>query len=307
MKNFLDYAAKRYYAGQPVISDAEFDRLAEENDYVSVGADTRHGIPHHYSMWSLKKCYVGEKQIELDGETVETPKFDGAAVSILYIGGELVMALTRGDGKRGEDITEKMKWLAPSRIKITETVQVTGEVMAPKSITNSRNYAAGALNLKDIEEFKQRELFFVAYGLQPNLNPTYKEDMELLTASGIRNVIDDTTLENFYPTDGRVFRLNKYVEFDKAGFTSNHPRGAYALKERSEGVRTTLLDVTWQVGRSGVVSPVAILAPVKVGDATVSRATLHNMKYIEGLNLEIGCDVEIVRSGEIIPRVVRRV
>jgi DNA ligase (NAD+) len=91
------------------------------------------------------------------------------------------------------------------------------------------------------------------------------------------------------------------------GFTSHHPRGAFALKEQKEGVVTTLLDVVWQVGKSGVVSPVAILEPVVVGEARVSRATLHNIEYIRELDLEIGCQVEVIRSGEIIPRIVKKV
>ena len=91
------------------------------------------------------------------------------------------------------------------------------------------------------------------------------------------------------------------------GYTAHHPRGAFALKEQKDGVITELLDVVWQVGKSGVVSPVAILSPVEVGDALVSRATLHNIEYIRSLNLEIGCSVEVIRSGEIIPRIVRRV
>jgi DNA ligase (NAD+) len=91
------------------------------------------------------------------------------------------------------------------------------------------------------------------------------------------------------------------------GYTAHHPRGAFALKEQKDGVNTELLDVEWQVGKSGVVSPVAILRPIEVGDALVSRATLHNIEYIRSLNLEIGCQVEVIRSGEIIPRIVRRV
>jgi DNA ligase (NAD+) len=110
-----------------------------------------------------------------------------------------------------------------------------------------------------------------------------------------------------YPTDGIVFRLKSNVKFDELGHTSKHPRGAFALKEQAAGVITTLEDVKWQVGKSGVVSPVAILTPVMIGDATVGRATLHNIQYIRDLNLEIGCQVEVIRSGEIIPRVVRRI
>jgi len=91
------------------------------------------------------------------------------------------------------------------------------------------------------------------------------------------------------------------------GHTAHHPRGAFALKEQKEGVHTELLDVVWQVGKSGVVSPVAILSPVEVEGAIVSRATLHNIEYIRSLELEIGCTVEVIRSGEIIPRILRRV
>ena len=94
--------------------------------------------------------------------------------------------------------------------------------------------------------------------------------------------------------------------FNEKGYTSKHPRGAYALKEKEAGYATTLLDVLWQVGKSGVVSPVAVLEPVDIEGAIVEKATLHNMSYIEGLNLEIGCKVEVIRSGKIIPRVTRR-
>ena len=88
------------------------------------------------------------------------------------------------------------------------------------------------------------------------------------------------------------------------GYTSHHPRGAYALKEQQEIQQTILKDVIWQVGKSGQVSPVAILEPVEIGGAIVRRATLHNIAYIEDLGLEIGCGVEVIRSGEIIPRIV---
>ncbi len=314
MKNFLDYASKKYHEGQPVIPDAEFDALAEKHGYESVGAEVgRHGIPHHHAMWSLKKCYVGEKQIELRDETVETPKLDGAAISILYVGGRLVMSLTRGDGKRGEDITAKALALdtIPNNIwNSPYPVQITGEVVAKKSIPNARNYAAGALNLKDLTEFSNRELIFVAYGIQvsdksASYRDTYIADMRTLEAADFHTVLSQDWEE--YPQDGKVYRINDNEKFSACGFTSSHPRGAYALKERSEGVRTVLRRVDWQVGRTGVVSPVAILDPVVIGEATVTRATLHNMRYIEELGLELGCEVEVIRSGEIIPRVVRRV
>ena len=309
MKQFLDYASQRYYAGNPIISDAEFDRLAEEYGYEYVGAPVRDGVPHAFPMYSLKKCYVGEELINLKGETVETPKIDGAAVSLLYINGTFVLGLTRGDGKRGQDITENIRHLVASKIRTDEAlVQITGEVAAPKTIPNARNYAAGAMNLKDPSEVRTRDLTFIAYGIQPAYSDLYQTDMSYLHEMGFHDVYGlGHVLAERFPTDGRVFRLNSNEAFRDAGFTASHPRGAYALKERGEGVITTLKDVVWQVGRTGIVSPVAILEPVMVGDAQVSRATLHNMRYIQELNLELGCQVEIIRSGEIIPRVVRRV
>jgi DNA ligase (NAD+) len=101
--------------------------------------------------------------------------------------------------------------------------------------------------------------------------------------------------------------VDKYAYYKEMGFTAHHPRGAYALKTREKGVVTELLDVVWNTGKSGVVAPVAILEPINIGGATISRATLHNIGFINQLDLEIGCSVEVIRSGEIIPRIVRRV
>ncbi len=307
MNNFLAYAAAKYEAGEPVITDAEFDRLVEIHGYEQVGAgvDLSRAIPHYKRMYSLQKCFVGEKLIELPGEVVETPKLDGAAVSLLYVEGSLALALTRGDGKAGLDITDKMRHLVPSQLHDASTQQIIGEVVAVKDITNARNYAAGALNLKSLEEFKTRVVHFVAYGVSPGWCYTYKQDIESLRDLEFYTILDEG-LDRF-PQDGKVLRVNDNAIYESLGYTNKHPRGAFALKEIQEGVVTQLNAVEWQVGRSGVVSPVAILQTVMVGDAAVSRATLHNYKYIQDLGLELGCDVEIIRSGEIIPRVVRRV
>jgi DNA ligase (NAD+) len=126
--------------------------------------------------------------------------------------------------------------------------------------------------------------------------------MDYLRYSGF-DVITDGEREQF-PHDGRVFRINNTKEFESWGYTAHHPRGAYALKEQKEIQQTILKDVIWQVGKSGQVSPVALLEPVEIGGAIVQRATLHNIAYIEDLGLEIGCRVEVIRSGEIIPRIV---
>jgi len=311
-KTFLDYASAKYYAGEPIISDEEFDKLAEYYGYESVGAPVAGDrIAHAFPMWSLQKCYDDEPLISLGGVVATTRKLDGAAVANYYVYGKHALSLTRGDGKEGLDITDKMRLLIPQEIPYgeVELLQITGEVVAPKEIDNARNYAAGALNLKSIEEFKSRDLTFIAYGITPNQYDTWTEDMEKLdSVCKFKTVYtcDPHYLDGF-PQDGTVFRMNEYSRFNEAGYTSKHPRGAFALKERKGGVITKLLDVEWQVGRSGVVSPVAILEPVVIGEATVSRATLHNIKYIRELDLDYGCLVEVVRSGEIIPKVVRRI
>lgn len=313
MKAFLDYASAKYYAGDPIISDEEFDKLAEYHGYESVGAPVvGDRIAHAFPMWSLQKCYDDEPRIQLPGKALAiTPKLDGAAVANYYVHGKHVLSLTRGDGKEGLDITENMRTLVPQEIPYTEVelLQITGEVVAPKSIDNARNYAAGALSLKSLEEFKTRDLTFIAYGISPNQYDTWTKDMLKLTSvCGFHTVYTaHPEYLSEFPQDGIVFRLDDYSDFEKAGYTSKHPRGAFALKERKGGVITKLLNVEWQVGRSGVVSPVAILEPVVIGEATVARATLHNYKYIVDLDLDIGCLVEVVRAGEIIPRVVRRI
>lgn len=310
MTAFLDYASSKYYEGNPIISDEEFDRLAEAANYEKVGASiSGDRIPHFFRMWSLQKVYEGEGDPpSYNTKTVDTVKLDGAAISILYGYGRLMLALTRGDGVEGLDITDNIRCLVPDILvdcMDDPFIQITGEVVAPKQIENARNYAAGALNLKSVEEFKTRSLKFIAYGVFPNQYPDWSFDMDALALQGF-SVVTDCDWED-YPNDGRVVRIDNYKEFNALGYTAKHPRGAYAIKTRKRGPITRLLDIEWQVGRSGVVSPVAILEPVKVGDAMVSRATLHNYKYIQELDLDYGCLVEVVRSGEIIPRVVERV
>ena len=308
MKEFLDKASKSYYEGTPIISDAEFDSLAERFGYNQVGYSVTDGIPHMFKMYSLQKVF-SKADLPSDIEKyICTPKLDGAAVSILYTNGMLALALTRGDGNIGRDITEKMRALVPNTISLLETVQITGEVVAPKTIPNARNYASGALNLKSMEEFEQRDLTFVAYDINHTADEQgrlYEQTLFLLRDFGFSEV--STFNSDNYPTDGSVYRLNSYALFENMGYTSHHPRGAVALKEEKDGKVTKLVDVVWQVGKSGVVSPVAILDPIDIDGAIVSRATLHNIEYIRSLELEIGCNVEVIRSGEIIPRILRRV
>jgi NAD-dependent DNA ligase len=307
----LRRAALSYYNGKPMMPDAEFDRLAELCNFEEVG-HSGGKIKHYYQLFSLQKVFENEISTNNPFQTykkpvVVTPKLDGAAVSLLYVEGKLHRALTRGDGKKGIDVTEHLKTRVPHSIhpNSPSVVQITGEVVAPKAIKNSRNYAAGALNLKDTKEFETRELLFIVYGLQPYIKETWTQDMNLLSGWKFWTVLENEWTQ--YPNDGYVFRIDSNEDFENFGYTAHHPKGAYALKRRQKGVKTTLVDVIWSVGKSGVVAPVAILKPVEIDDAIISRATLHNMRFIDDLNLEIGCEVEVIRSGEIIPRIVRRV
>lgn len=312
IKQYLDIASANYYAGKPSISDEVFDRLAQSVGYNDVGAKQHENIKTHlYPMYSLQKYYEDEGVQPLADvkDKVRTPKLDGAAISLLYIDGTLSQALTRGDGIQGTDITDLMyarKDLVPLNVERRDVFQVTGEIVAPKNITNSRNYAAGALSLKDPEEFRTRAISFYAYGVMPALNATFDEDMKELAYLGFETIFAND-LHNIYECDGIVFRVNSNQLFDELGYTAKFPRGAYAKKERGEAVETQILSVEWGVGKSGKVTPVAILKPVMIGDKVVSRATLNNPGFIEMLGLCIGDTVGVILGGEIIPCITHKV
>lgn len=312
IKQYLDFASAAYFAGKPVMSDDAFDRLAESAGYHTVGAKQHENIKEHFHrMYSLQKYYEDEGAAPLSEykNLAMTPKLDGAAVSILYIDGNLVQVLTRGDGVEGTDITDKFlvrQDLVPLQVERKDVFQVIGEIVAPKDVPNSRNYAAGSLNLKDLEEFKTRAISFYAYGVYPSECNTFTSDMNDLGDLGFETVFAND-LHNIYPCDGVVFRIDDNALFDSLGHTSKHPRGAYAKKDRQEAVETELLSVEWQVGKSGKVTPVAILKPVMIGDKEVSRATLNNQGFIEALGICIGDTVAIALAGMIIPQVLYKV
>lgn len=314
LETLLNQARFSYYNGKPIMSDEAYDRL---EDQLGISSQVGHDLidsksaryPHAFPMYSLQKSYSSLDNPNYGSEPVTvTPKLDGAAVSLQYIRGTLSIALTRGDGKQGLDITDNMRFLVPRHLlpfQGVPIIQITGEVVAPATIKNSRNYAAGALSLHDSDEFQKRDLTFVAYGVQPYPTDNFIEDMEYLNASGFETIIDSDY--PMFPQDGDVWRIISNKAFEKLGYTSHHPRGAFARKVKQEGIVTELIDVVWQVGKSGNVSPVAILDPIDIDGARVARATLHNIGIIEDLGLEIGCMVEVIRAGEIIPQVVRRV
>ena len=308
--------SEAYYDGKPLISNEEYDAMERIHGQIISGAGD---IPHAYRMYSLKKHYDRDGEVPLvESRCIKTPKLDGAAVDITYVGGDLVLALTRGDGVKGRDITDKIRTLSvPPNIPQMGTVMVTGEVVASKEMENSRNYASGALNQKDMDAWEQRKtdgnMEFVAYNVQIvqnlwGIEETYEKDLDRLSVWGFHTIMGcGFPWSDIYPTDGIVYRLNKNAEFNNLGFNDKFPRGAFAYKEEAEAVSTKLMDVIWQTGKSGKVTPIGVLEEVNITGANVSRATLNNIAYIEALDLEIGCTVQVIRAGEIIPKNIGRV
>jgi DNA ligase (NAD+) len=312
LHKFLDTASQAYYAGVPILSNQIFDTLADSCNYNKIGTYIHSKKAKHlYNMYSLQKVYEDEQKLNIFPhlDTINSIKLDGAAISLLYMNGILVQALTRGDGIEGQIITEKLyehNKLVPLKIDLKQTLQITGEIVAPLHVENSRNYAAGSLNLKNLDEFRTRAIEFFAYQITPSISKYWCEDMALLKKHNFNTVLDPN-IDKIYPSDGIVVRLKNNYEFERMGYTSKHPRGAYALKKRAQHVETKLLGVEWQVGKTGKVTPIAILEPVKVGDAIISRATLNNCGFIEALDLQIGDTVAVARAGEIIPCILYKV
>lgn len=306
----LEIFRKAYYAGKPLISNEHYDALEfKYGEQEGLGDDGE--VPHLYQMYSLQKIYDDEP-IPTDcrdrQDLIKTPKLDGSAISLLYIDGFLVQGLTRGDGTLGKDISDKVLVMdsIPKQIPMSGKTQITGEVVTSKDAKNARNTSAGAFGLKDIAEFKQRELYFVAYSLLNNhkVNDTYKQDMFTLDMWNFETILN--TDFDKYKRDGTVYRINDNTAYYNLGYTSKHPRGAYAHKMKADVAveESVLLDVIWQTGASGKVTPVAIIDEVIIDDARINRLTLHNLGFVEDLDLDIGDEILVTRSGGVIPKIL---
>lgn len=315
VKEFIKLCQDAYYKGMSIISDEEYDALIRRfplEEEIGPKGD----VPHLFRMFSLQKVYPGRGE-EVPFQGIETPKLDGCAISLLYIDGKFVSALTRGNGILGNDVTHNVKLLnIPKQISQKTPVQITGEVHITKEVENMRNFASGAINLKDSGEFLSRiaegGLMFTAYSIQcetgkVGLTATFCGDMHILQGDGFVTCLDISSRVDWFPTDGVVVRMDGNNQFNAAGWTNKFPRGAYAIKEDDEGEVTTLERVEWQVGASGKVTPVGYFTPVVIDDAVISKATLNNVGYITALDLEIGCQIRVIRSGGVIPRIIERV
>jgi DNA ligase (NAD+) len=271
-------------------------------------------------------------------------KIDGLAISLLYVDGILSRGATRGDGTTGEDITSNIKTIRaiPLRLKDKVTIEARGEAYMPKSsfnklneeraergeelLANPRNAAAGSLRQLDPKMAASRKLSFFAYGMggdgeELNIDqhsdalqfmkeqglPTNKETRKCSSIEEVLEFIQEWTAKRNdipYEIDGIVIKVDDYAQQEELGFTAKSPRFAIAFKFPAEEVVTTIIDIDLTVGRTGVVTPTAILEPAQVAGSTVQRATLHNEDLIRAKDIRIGDRVIIRKAGDIIPEVV---
>ena len=292
-------------------------------------------VKHNHPMLSLDKTHSTEEVGEFirSKECVAMLKLDGLTCSLTYEDGELVRAETRGDGEIGEDITHNA-WNIPSipqHIDKKETVVVDGEIICrtdifkehfEKDYKNIRNFASGSIRLLNSEDSSQRRLQFVAWDcitpikgclcLSQKLNRLVNLGFTVVpysTNCDIEACEELTKLAKSYnyPIDGLVFKYDNCVDYEKAGRTSHHFRGGLALKFYEDEYETRLLDIDWTMGRTGVLTPVAMFAPIEIDGCTVERASLHNLTVMDKLLGKpfVGQPLWIYKANEIIPQVKR--
>jgi DNA ligase (NAD+) len=368
----IDAHNYRYYVlDDPVVGDAEFDRLlrelraieADHPDLATADSPTRRvggearttvvQVRHRVRMLSLDNAYATEELAEFHRRVVEglpdgesprfcvEPKLDGASVEVVYEGGRLVQASTRGDGETGEDITENLRTIRSVPLRIVHTGRLTlrGEILIYRRdldtlnvereaqgldpFSNPRNAAAGAVRMLDPREVARRPLRALFYQVVegPKLQETQHESLDWLAEQGLPThrrhtvvawdaladaiaAIDAARAAYPFETDGAVVKVDRYRQQDMLGMTSKFPKWAIAYKFKAEQARTRVRAIVVQVGRTGALTPVASLDPVELAGTTVSRASLHNADMIDALDVRIGDMVFIQKAGEVIPQVI---
>jgi DNA ligase (NAD+) len=367
-----DYNYHYYVLSQPLIPDVEFDRLmqqlieleAQHPEYydpnsptMRVGSDINREftqVNHRYPMLSLQNTYSeGEvadfynrvkRELNEDFDIVCELKYDGTSISLHYEKGALVQAVTRGDGKKGDDVTDNVRTVrnVPLILKgddVPYYVEVRGEILMPWSsfealnreraeqeeplFANPRNAASGTLKLRDSRIVASRRLESYMYTLLGESLPTgsHYENMNIARKWGLHVPEAMTkchTLEEIFaflkkwdverkslpvPTDGVVLKVDSLIQQRNLGATSKFPRWSIAFKFNPEQAVTRLLSVSWQVGRTGAVTPVANLEPVLLSGTMVKRASLYNEDTIQALDLHVGDMVFVEKGGEIIPKI----
>jgi DNA ligase (NAD+) len=365
----------RYYVlNQPVIGDQEFDLMMHELQDLEVrhpemadpnsptqrvGSDLQTGfrqVAHRYPMLSLANTY-NEQDVRdwyesvrkgLAGEDFEVcceMKYDGLSISLTYVDGHLMQAVTRGDGVQGDDVTQNVKTIRTIPLILPGKgypgkFEIRGEILMPWAaferlnaereaaeeplFANPRNAASGTLKSLDSRVVAQRSLDAYLYYLLGEELPAdgHFENLEAARSWGfkisegmrkvktVEEIIDfinywDTERKNLpVATDGIVLKVNSLRQQRSLGYTAKSPRWAIAYKFKAERECTRLLEVTYQVGRTGAVTPVANMEPVQLAGTTVKRATLNNEDFIRSFDLHIGDMVYVEKGGEIIPKIV---
>ena len=364
---------KYYVLNQPEISDYDFDQLMHELQDLEarhpemadpnsptqrVGSDLQsefRQVVHKYPMLSLANTY-SEQDVRdwyesvrkgLAGEPFEVcceMKYDGLSISLTYVDGRLTQAVTRGDGVRGDDVTQNVKTIKSIPLETRglppREFEIRGEILMPWAsferlnrereaaeeplFANPRNAASGTLKSLDSRVVASRQLDAYLYYLLGEELPAdgHYENLEAARSWGFKisegmkkvksvdevlNFIAywDTERKNLpVATDGIVLKVNSLRQQRALGFTAKSPRWAIAYKFKAERACTELLEVTYQVGRTGAVTPVANMAPVQLAGTTVRRATLNNEDFIRSFDLHIGDHVYVEKGGEIIPKIV---
>ncbi|GFZ86538.1 DNA ligase [Aquaticitalea lipolytica] len=376
IKNLRDELREHNYSyyvlDKPTISDFEFDvklkQLQEleakhpefydaNSPSLRVGGEITKNfetVVHEYRMYSLDNSYSKEDLLDwetrikkmIDGKVQYTCelKYDGASISLTYEQGNLIKAVTRGDGTQGDNVTANVKTIksVPLQLKgdYPEKFDIRGEIVLPfegfnkmneerieigeEPYRNPRNTASGSLKLQDSAEVAKRPLECLLYSIIGS-NIQIKTQFESLekarqmgfkvpTAAKLVDSIDEVLefIEYWdvhrhdlpYETDGVVIKVNDLQQQEELGYTAKAPRWAMAYKFKAEQVSTRLNEITYQVGRTGAITPVANLAPVELAGTTVKRASLHNADQIEKLDIRVGDEVFVEKGGEIIPKII---
>ncbi|WP_431425147.1 NAD-dependent DNA ligase LigA [Bacteroides hominis] len=361
-----------YVLNAPEISDKEFDDLMRElqtleqehpeykdenSPTMRVGSDINKNftqVAHKYPMLSLSNTYSENevtdfydrvrKALNEDFEICCEMKYDGTSISLTYENGKLIRAVTRGDGEKGDDVTDNVKTIRSIPLILhgnnyPDVFEIRGEILMPWEVfeelnrekeareeplfANPRNAASGTLKLQNSAIVASRKLDAYLYYLLGDNLPTdgHYENLQEATKWGfkisplmrkcqtLQEVFDFINYWNVerknlnVATDGIVLKVNSLKQQKNLGFTAKSPRWAIAYKFQAERALTRLNRVSYQVGRTGAVTPVANLDPVQLSGTVVKRASLHNADIIEGLDLHIGDMVYVEKGGEIIPKI----
>lgn len=378
----LEDARRAYYAGEPIMSDAEYDALEQElaglaaasyaanypkdpvdeflpSVLTTVGTDAPGRIKHRSPMRSIENKYTYEELVKwvddiqadngLDHWPVVTlgSKWDGISASITYERGQIVQALTRGDGEAGESILPQI--LAspriPNKLHDAFSIEIRGELVIQRSTmerlnvelaaagkkpyVSTRNLVAGTMKLQDLAEVTRREVRFIPWEVRQTSVIGYLDhlaarlQLQELADLGF-GLPDDVTINNadeliaalnrMVPTlsdvnaevgrDGLVLKINSWPLREKLGVGSKFANYQTCFKAQNAKTETILKEVVWQVGRQGRLTPVGIVEPVVLAGATIERVTLNNLSWIRDMGLKLGSRVMLMRSGDVIPKIV---